>query len=248
MRTISVVHAVMAVLGLLSGYAALYSAKGGRLHRKSGMVFVYVMVTMALLGVVLSAVLTRAPAPNIAMGFFTSYLAITGLTAVKPPAAGARRLHLGGLLLVAALTAAYLTFGIQAVANGGHRYDTPALPMFVFGGAALLAAIGDVRILRSGQLRGAKRIARHLWRLSFALLIGAISSGRIIPKSFHTPLVLALPAVAVLVPLLYWLWRAGTGRTLRGRGSWRSTGTRSEVPLRIPTPALEPAMATQTGE
>jgi uncharacterized membrane protein len=248
MRTIAVVHAVMAVLGLASGYVALYSAKGARLHRKSGMVFVYVMVTMALLGSVLAAVLSKQPATNIPVGFLTSYLVITGLAAVRPPAAGARWLHLGGLLVVAALTAVFLTFGIEAVANGGYRGDVPAFPMFLFGGAGLLAAIGDVRILRSGHLQGAKRIARHLWRLSFALLIAAISSGRIIPKSLHTPLVLALPALAVLVPMRYFLWRAGTGRPLRGRGGRRSTGSRSDVPRRMTVPDLDPTMVAQSGE
>jgi uncharacterized membrane protein len=235
------VHAVAAVLGLVSGYLALYSGKGARLHRKSGRVFVYVMVTMALLGSVLAAVLGKAPAANVPVGLFTTYLVITGLTTVKPPAAGGRWLHLGGLLAVAALTAAFLTFAIEAAANGGYRNEVPAFPLFMFGGAALLAAIGDVRILRAGQPQGPKRIARHLWRLSFALLVAAISSGRIIPKSLHTPPVLALPTLAVLVPMFYWLWRLGTGRPLRGRGGRRSAAARS-------VPDLHPAVVAPSSK
>jgi len=37
----------------------------------------------------------------------------------------------------------------------------------------LLAAAGDVRMLVRGRVLGAKRIARHLWRMCFGLFIAA---------------------------------------------------------------------------
>jgi len=39
-------HIVAGLLGLVSGAVALYALKGARLHRQSGMLFVYAMVTM----------------------------------------------------------------------------------------------------------------------------------------------------------------------------------------------------------
>ncbi|MGH7468863.1 MAG: hypothetical protein ACRENP_12975 [Longimicrobiales bacterium] len=48
-------------LGLVFGYAALYSAKGATLHRKSGMRFVCAMLTMALAGLIIAAVQRVAP-------------------------------------------------------------------------------------------------------------------------------------------------------------------------------------------
>jgi uncharacterized membrane protein len=47
MRTILFVHILAGGLGLVSGYVALYATKGATLHRKSGMLFVCVMTTMA---------------------------------------------------------------------------------------------------------------------------------------------------------------------------------------------------------
>jgi hypothetical protein len=38
------VHIIAGTLGLLTGYVALYAAKGGTLHRKSGMLFVYTTI------------------------------------------------------------------------------------------------------------------------------------------------------------------------------------------------------------
>ena len=44
----------------------------------------------------------------------------------------------------------------------------------------VLAAVGDLRMIRAGGIRGAKRIARHLWRMCFSFFVatGSFSSGR----------------------------------------------------------------------
>ncbi len=51
-----VVHILAGTLGLIAGYVALYSAKGAALHRKSGMVFVYAMLFMAVFGMTIAVV------------------------------------------------------------------------------------------------------------------------------------------------------------------------------------------------
>jgi hypothetical protein len=90
----------------------------------------------------------------------------------------------------------------------------------MFGVVALLAGVGDLRMMRSGGLRGAARLARHLWRMSFALFIAALSffigQAKVIPEPIRIPGLLALPVLAVLVTMLYWLWRVRARRSLRG--------------------------------
>jgi hypothetical protein len=44
---------------------------------------------------------------------------------------------------------------------------------FFMGSVMLLAGAGDVRMLVRGGVFGAKRIARHLWRMCFGLFIAA---------------------------------------------------------------------------
>ena len=60
------------------------------------------------------------------------------------------------------------------------------VPFSIFATVALLAGAGDVRMIRSRGLQGAARLARHLWRMSFALFIGAFSfflgQAKVIPK------------------------------------------------------------------
>jgi hypothetical protein len=45
--------------------------------------------------------------------------------------------------------------------------------LFFIGTVMAIAAAGDVRVMWSGPLRGGPRLARHLWRMCFALFIAA---------------------------------------------------------------------------
>jgi uncharacterized membrane protein len=214
------VHITAGALGLLSGYVALYSTKGASLHRRSGMVFVYVMFTMAITGMIITIARQSAPAVNLPAALLTAYLVITALTTVRPLARGGYGLHVGGMILVCAVGVMSLKFGVEAIANGGKRNGIPAFPFFMFGIVGVLASVGDARLLKSGALRGALRLTRHLWRMCFALFIAALSffigQADVIPKPIRIQPLLALPILAVLLTMIYWMWRVRFKRSLRG--------------------------------
>jgi uncharacterized membrane protein len=224
------VHIIAGSLGIIFGFVALYATKGARLHRKSGMLFVYTLTTMGLMGAMMAAVWGRQPASNIPVGLLTAYLVITGLTAVRPPSAGSRQLDLGLMLVALAVGLALFAVGVVAVESPRHMLSgIPAVPFFIFGSLALLASVGDIRLIRSGgsrAVRGAPRLARHLWRMCTALLIAAFSfflgQAKVIPKPIRIPSLLVVPPLVVLVAMLYWLWRVRIRRNLRGIAS-RST-------------------------
>jgi hypothetical protein len=205
------IHILAGGLGLVSGYIALYSAKGAKLHRKSGMVFVYAMLTMCTGGVVIAAARSAAPSINIPAALLTAYLVITALTTVRPPVPQRRWLDVGGMLFALALGLTTLGFGFEAVANGGRKEGIPAFAYFLFGVVGVLASALDLRMIRAGGLQGASRIARHLWRMCFALYIAAgsffLGQADVLPKALRIPPLLALPVLAVLVTMVYWLRR-----------------------------------------
>jgi cobalamin synthase len=119
---------------------------------------------------------------------------------------------------------ALFTFGGVALASPkGTLNGMPAIPFFIFGSVALLSSIGDFRMMRSGgvhAIRGAPRVARHLWRMCLALLIAAFSfflgQAQVIPKPFRIVPLLMIPPLLVLATLLYWVWRVRIRRRLRG--------------------------------
>lgn len=220
MKWIYVVHITAGSLALLAGYVALYASKGATLHRRTGMIFVYAMLTMSLAGLTIATVRGVAPAINIPVGLLTAYLVITSLTTIRPLPAESRWLAIGGIVVAIGIFITDLTFGIQGVANGGKRDGIPVFPFFMFALVALLGCGGDLRVMRSGPLRGAQRIARHLWRMSFALIIAALSffigQSKVFPEPIRILPLLAVPVLAVLVTMFYWLWRVRFKRNLRG--------------------------------
>ena len=119
--------------------------------------------------------------------------------------------------MLLALTVSVLAF------NAGFEHGAAAagprrLRCFIFGVVGLLAAPATFAMMRAGGIQGPRRIARHLWRMCFAMWVAAASffwgpPGRV-PEVIRIP---ALQAVAVLVPIVvmvYWLWRIRSRKTL----------------------------------
>lgn len=219
MQTTLFIHILAGALALIAGYVALYAAKGGRLHRKSGMLFVYTMLVMAGGGVIIAAVRGVWAVLNVPAGLLTATLVITGLTTVRSLGPATRWVELGAMLVALGVGLFSLWLGIDAIAQGGKRNGMPAFPFLMFGVVGMLAVIGDVRMLRNGRLQGARRLARHLWRMSFALFIAAMSffigQAKVIPEPLRIRPLLALPVVAVLLTMFYWLWRVRAKRASR---------------------------------
>jgi len=98
----------------------------------------------------------------------------------------------------------------------GTKYGYPPPLYFVFGSVALMAAAGDMRMIHLGSLQGRRRIVRHLWRMCFATFIATgsffLGQAKVFPESIRIVPLLAIPAVAPVVLMLYWLARASGGR------------------------------------
>lgn len=214
-----VVHILAGSLALVFGYVALFAAKGAALHRKSGMLFVYTMLTLSLTGAVIAAV--RGKEGTAIGAVLTAYFLITALTAVRPLEGWSRRLDIGLMLVALTIALTSLTWGLEMLDSPtGRREGLPPFPFFMTGIIGLLAAVGDVRMIRSGPLRGAPRLARHLWRMCWALWVAAGSfffgQAKHIPEPIRILPLLAIPPVLALGALVYWMWRVRLRRSLRG--------------------------------
>ncbi|HET9011993.1 MAG TPA: hypothetical protein VFN38_09280 [Gemmatimonadaceae bacterium] len=220
--TLLPLHIVAGLTAIVTGYVAIAALKGARLHRRSGMIFVYAMLMLGLTGAIM-ATLKSQPA-NIVGGIVALYMAATGvLTFHRRDAA---RPWIDAISLLAALGIAWFSarFGLEASRSATHAINgVPAAPLFVFAGIALLAAAGDLRMLVTGGLRGRHLLARHLWRMSFALFIATgsffIGQAKVIPKPVRILPLLAVPAFLPLVLLFYWLVRVSLARRAFSRAS-----------------------------
>lgn len=216
MGIILLIHVVAGGCGLASGYLALYAAKGAPLHRQSGRLFVFVMLTMSVTGMWISAAGGVAPAINVPSALLTSYLVVTSLATVRPlswPWVDRVAMFMGATIGVGCLVLAAM-----AMARGGAARGM-AYPLVMFGGVALAAAVGDRRMIRAGGVRGAARLWRHLWRMCFALFVASIAfylgQGRV-PEVIRTPALIAAGVLMPLAAMLYWRWRLRIGNSIRG--------------------------------
>ncbi len=205
------IHIIAGLLSLISGAVALYAAKGSPLHRKSGFVFAIAMMVMTSSAVLIAAFLSPNRV-NVVAGTLTFYLVSTGLLTVRRSVDEARSLITGFMILAFAASAYAFSLGVEGLNNGTGRIDkVPPQPLFMFGIVGLLGAIMDARMLWAGSIQGAHRLARHLWRMSFAMWIATASfflgQAKFFPESIRKSGLLAIPVLLVLVMLLYWLVR-----------------------------------------
>lgn len=213
------VHIAAGGLAIILGATALIAKKGAWLHRKSGLLFVAAMMTMGLSGSALA--LSHGFDPNAVGGFMSVYLVSTGLMTVRPPARWARECAIGAMGLGCALGLLNLILGFVALSRGTLA-GIPAPPYLLFAIVGLSGSYGDLRVLRAGVIRGAPRLARHLWRMCFALFIAAGSFfsirarvAKVLPEPFLNGYARTLPILLVFVAMFYWLWRV-RARTKHG--------------------------------
>jgi uncharacterized membrane protein len=143
-------HIATGFTALVTGLLAIVSRKGGVLHKRSGSIFFWCMVTVALTAVVLSAM--RGHAFLLHIGLFALYQAHGGWRsirnkALRPAAQDWLLLAIGGI-------------------NGGWMVATLNPVLLVFGGISVWLAIQDtrtfIRTARGGTVGPKAWLVRHI--------------------------------------------------------------------------------------
>jgi hypothetical protein len=228
---ILLLHICSGTIGGLSGAAAVSFRKGSPRHRTAGNVFVIAMVSLGTTAVYLA--LMKSQMTNIFRGVLTFYLAATSWMTVR------RRERKPGVFdwiaLLAALTvgAVIMTYGFQAAHSPrGLKAGVPTGMYFFLGSIALLAAVGDVRMLVRGGIFGTQRLMRHLWRMCFALFIASasifIARPHLFPALFRKTGLLFLLGIGPLILMIFWLVRVRFSKAYRGKSM---PGQRDFYPL-----------------
>ncbi len=201
-----VVHVLTGLFGLLAGTIIMFIRKGGKLHRKLGILFFY-----CLLGVSFSAITLALVNPNtflLLIGGFTLYQGLSGYRAVRV------RLKTIGVadVLICALGAAS---AVPMLLSG-----QPVLQ--VFGGICALLVARDINMFRLFMQQ--KPVPKLLWLQrhighmmgSYIAMVTAFLVVNFSGSTNHA-LVVWLAPTAIGVPLLvYWTFRY-RGRTPAAR-------------------------------
>ena len=203
-------HIGAGIVGILSGATALTFRKGFRWHRKAGIVFVLSMTVMASIGAYGATLIPEAL--SVLQGIFTLYLVATAWLTIKRKEGVVGTPDYVAFLVVMFASFAFMIFGIEAFnSESGRKDGFLAVAYFVFGSVAVLAAAGDLRMIVRGGVHGVKRLARHLWRMCYALFVGVASlflgQPQVFPEFIRKTEYLAAPVVLVLVMTVFWMIR-----------------------------------------
>lgn len=215
-------HVMAGLTALIAGAVALYALKGAKLHRRSGIIFVYAMLVMASTGTVMSIV--HLNVGNVIAGVLTFYLVLTALLAVRRPSLEFHRIDTVAMLAALTVGLTAVTLGVAAVRSAtGKMHGIPPPVYFMFGTVALLATFGDLRVMRSWRTQGGFRIKRHLWRMCFALFIATASfflgPSQRLPAFLRGSPLRPIPVLLVLLVMFFWLARVSF-RQRRLPGEW----------------------------
>lgn len=213
-------HVLAGTIALAAGSVAIVARKGSAWHRRSGIVFVYAMIAMGLTGVGISVYEGNT---TVLAGAITAYLVFTAWTAIRPLAEGGRRVDIALMLLAWLFAIGTWMEAIETLGMPGmHRDGVPAGMQFFFAIVLTFAAIGDLRLIRDGGITGTRRLARHLWRMSFGLWIATGSFiAQFVRMTFVPDWMRSIPVILVLaagplVLLVYWMWRVRLRQNLKG--------------------------------
>lgn len=212
------IHIAAGGLAIILGAAALSVKKGGRIHRRSGMAFVYSMLVMGATASILEF-LESASATNVVAALMTVYFVGTAVTTVRPPSQWTRMINAAALTVAVSLGILSIIGGVRGVSApglspGGVPFRTIGVMSFILAAVLLVSAAGDLRVMRSGMPVGGPRLRRHLWRMCFALFIAAGSFfsirervAKILPEPFTSGPMRALPILLLFGTMFYWMWR-----------------------------------------
>jgi hypothetical protein len=197
--------------------------KGSPRHVLAGRVFVASMLTMAV-GATYLAFVKHQP-NNVGGGILTFYLIGTAWLTARRRDGETSSWDWVAFLIPLALGILTWMNAIQVVRRGASSQDgVPVGMSFFMGSVMLLAAAGDVRMLLRGGLFGAKRIARHLWRMCFGLFIASgsfflgpsnrplrllsrVGLGQHLPAALFSTALYLILTLLPLVLLVFWVVR-----------------------------------------
>jgi uncharacterized membrane protein len=211
-----IAHVGAGSLGIVSGAVALCAAKGGRLHRVFGTVFFLAMLTVSSFAIYLALFVppifagAAPPSASVSVAILTFYLVATAWMTVRRKQGAIGLFEKGAFGVVGGAGLALLIFGVAASRLPTARPGS-YVPYFVFAAFAAFAAALDLKLLRRGGISGASRLARHLWRMCFALFFAAafffLGQPQVMPKFLHGSPILFVPALAPLAFMVFWLVR-----------------------------------------
>jgi len=201
------IHTPAGTIALVTAVLAMFAKKGSASHKKAGFWFTVSMMVMLASGI--AAAYLKTSTDDMMLGAILIYTVFTAWLAVR------HKKNETGLMEVAALIWV-VGFAVTAFSiSMGWRDVQAPIAYLMWGGLAILLALGDIRNLYHSGLSGTQRIIRHVWRIGFSLVWAALAFTDKIVKMMGANiksmqgeqllLIVGIPTTLILITILYWI-------------------------------------------
>lgn len=200
-------HICAGAIALLAGYAVIIAKKGRAAHKYLGRVYVLGMLALGSTGTYIAIV--REVPLSMLNGLVLCYFVLSSLNTIWQPQ---KQVNIWDEFLFAfasLITIGFVLYSYQTtqVVNGQlGGFGTTAY--IVFGSVMTVCATADLRYIKRGGLAGSSRLARHLWRMFFPLLMSTaaffLGQAKHLPDSIQRIELLLIPVALVVLSGIYW--------------------------------------------
>jgi uncharacterized membrane protein len=196
------IHATFGGIGLLTGLAAVLLKKGAPLHKRTGIIFSYAMITSSLLSLVIAWLPGHHNLFLFLIGVFTIYLILSGNRALTFKSHLKARAEIkdqcisGGMLLASIVMIILGIFQLIRQQQQGILY-------IFFGGFGLFLSLQDFKMFRTFRDNKNLRLSSHIGRMVGAL-IASITAFLVAGFKIGTVLVWISPTIIGTVYIIYW--------------------------------------------
>lgn len=159
-KMLIIIHASSGGVALLAGMISIISDKGKNIHKKSGLVFYYSMLTSAISALVIAVLPGHFNMFLFSIGIFSAYFVISGRRALNFRNAKHDFLFdkvLAILLLVTSIGMIVLPIVLQSVIN---------IVLLIFGITGLIFSIRDIVQMRDKKKLRKKWLPTHLGKIT----------------------------------------------------------------------------------
>ncbi len=206
-------HVLLGTLAVVVGAIALGSRKGRKVHISAGRIFVFSMGLASVLGAILGALKFETFWITFHAGILGTTLVASGVLAIRIRTSGARRLFIGVAVLNALNAIGLFAGGWYATTQPNSRlYGFAAEDYFFLFGMAVIAFVGDLKLILGTQISKRHRISQHLIRMCIGFIIAAGSAftgpgASAFPEAVQNSGILSLPELTIILLMLFWLWK-----------------------------------------
>lgn len=200
------IHAPFGGLALLAGGIALMAKKGHRLHKKSGIIFYYAMLSSALAALVISVLPNHENAFLFSIGIFSSYFLLSGYRSLR-----FKKLK-HSIVLDKVIAYVIVITGIAMITIPTLLYHQLNIILLIFGIIGILFGLRDLHLFQDQKQLKKKWLKLHLGKMTGGY-ISAVTAFFVVNQILINLWNWFLPGVIGSIYIAFWIRKLKNRKT-----------------------------------